>query len=87
VNIQLRCARIQKKLTQEELATILGTTTMSIWRWESGKNMPSPFYRTQICTYFRQPPTAFGWPRNHRKVTGSAQSNFLSRMVSYGRRR
>lgn len=69
MNMFLRTSRLQEGLTQAKLADILGTTTMSIWRWESGKTIPSPFYRAAICSYFKKPPGAFGWPQSHRKIT------------------
>jgi transcriptional regulator with XRE-family HTH domain len=62
MNIFLRRTRVQAGLTQEQLASALGTTPISIWRWESGKNMPSYYFRAIICAYFKRPPTAFGWP-------------------------
>lgn len=68
MNVLLRCARLQEGLTQEQLADILGVSSMSIWRWESGK-MPSAFYRLAICAYFKRPPAEFGWPQHARKIT------------------
>lgn len=67
MNIVLRRARLQARLTQEKLASTLGTTPISIWRWESGKNMPSSYFRALICTYFNRPPDAFGWPSPTQK--------------------
>ncbi|MGH2509347.1 MAG: helix-turn-helix transcriptional regulator [Ktedonobacteraceae bacterium] len=69
MNILLRRARLQACLTQEKLASTLGTTPISIWRWESGKNMPSYYFRTLICAYFKRPPDAFGWPSPTQKNT------------------
>src|SRR5579875_1649082 len=61
MNIFLRKARLQAELTQEELASELGTTAVSIWRWEKGK-VPSPFFRAAICAYFHLSSTELGWP-------------------------
>lgn len=36
----LRILRKQKKMTQDELASMLGITTSAISKWETGKNMP-----------------------------------------------
>lgn len=59
MNTFLRRARLQRNLTQEELASALGTTAMSIWRWESGK-LPSPFFRNVMCDYFHLSPAELG---------------------------
>lgn len=66
MNTFLRRARLQVKLTQEELASVLGTTAVSIWRWEAGRT-PSPFYRKAICAYFHRSPAEFGWSLPGRK--------------------
>ncbi|MGH2506634.1 MAG: helix-turn-helix domain-containing protein [Ktedonobacteraceae bacterium] len=68
MNLFLRRTRLQAGLTQEKLANALGTTPISIWRWESEKNIPSKYYQTVICAYFRLSPAAFGWSKTHTQV-------------------
>ncbi|HEU5377984.1 MAG TPA: NB-ARC domain-containing protein, partial [Ktedonobacteraceae bacterium] len=75
MNMFLRRARLQARLTQEELAGVLGTTAVSIWRWESGRT-PSPFYRKAICAYFHHSPAEFGWSSPSRKEK-SRESSLL----------
>jgi transcriptional regulator with XRE-family HTH domain len=87
MNTILRYARLQEGLTQEELASILGTTAMSIWRWESGKTVPSTFYRMAICAYFKREPAEFGWPQNYSKVTNFSLPRYLPRVTSSRKRR
>lgn len=70
--------RLQARLTQEELASLLGTTTVSIWRWESGRT-PSPFYRKAICAYFHRSPAEFGWSSPSRK--GKSRGSSLPPLV------
>lgn len=75
MNVLLRHARDQAKLTQEELANALGTTSISVWRWENGKNRPSPYFQMIICAYFNRPPAAFGWSEASHKVKSSLLSS------------
>ncbi|HEU5381585.1 MAG TPA: helix-turn-helix transcriptional regulator [Ktedonobacteraceae bacterium] len=78
MNFMLRYARIQEGLTQEKLAAILGSSSMSIWRWESGRTVPSRFYQLAICAYFKRSPDEFGWPQNYSKVTNFPLPRLLS---------
>jgi transcriptional regulator with XRE-family HTH domain len=48
----LRQARELKKLTQRELAEELGTTVLSIGRWERGRIFPSAYFRNRLCEFF-----------------------------------
>ena len=36
--------RKEKKLTQEELAVLLGVSNKSVSRWENGKNLPDAMH-------------------------------------------
>jgi transcriptional regulator with XRE-family HTH domain len=38
--------------SQEELAEKIGTTALSINRWEHDKAAPRPFYRAELCRVF-----------------------------------
>ncbi len=44
--------REQRHLTQTELARLLGTTYLSVCRWENGVTSPSLYYRKQLCELF-----------------------------------
>lgn len=68
MNIFFKRARLQARLTQAGLARALGTTPVSIWRWEHGL-IPSPFFRTAICAYFHLSPTELGWPSPEKPET------------------
>lgn len=41
IGARIKEARIRLQLTQEELADIIGSTQKQIWRYESGKSLPS----------------------------------------------
>lgn len=51
-NSLLKAAREQQKWTQEEVAEKIGTTSVTISRWESGVIFPSRVYRKKLCDLF-----------------------------------
>jgi tetratricopeptide (TPR) repeat protein/transcriptional regulator with XRE-family HTH domain len=51
-NDLLRQARIGCNWRQHELAEQLGTTTVTVKRWERGYQHPSPYFRVKLCTLF-----------------------------------
>ncbi len=52
-NVLLRKQRKARYWTQTELARLVGTTYLSISRWESGTTTPSLYYRKQLCEIFQ----------------------------------
>ncbi|WIG58442.1 MAG: hypothetical protein OJF49_001188 [Ktedonobacterales bacterium] len=59
-NLYLRQARAEQCLSQDELAERLGTTQVTISRWERGLTRPSPYYRRKLCEVFDLTPAALG---------------------------
>ncbi|HET8840852.1 MAG TPA: helix-turn-helix transcriptional regulator, partial [Ktedonobacteraceae bacterium] len=51
-NHRLRLARTERNWRQHELAEHLGTTTVTVKRWERGSQQPSPYFRVKLCTLF-----------------------------------
>ncbi|HET8843479.1 MAG TPA: NB-ARC domain-containing protein, partial [Ktedonobacteraceae bacterium] len=51
-NDRLRQARIERSWRQHELAEHLGTTTVTVKRWERGSQQPSLYFRVKLCTLF-----------------------------------
>jgi transcriptional regulator with XRE-family HTH domain len=58
-NERLRCARLQRGWSQQRVADqlnqLLGTARADrelVYRWETGKRTPSPFYRERLCQVF-----------------------------------
>lgn len=45
---KLKTFMLQKKITQDRLARLLGTTKFTLSRWMNGKNVPSPAYKQII---------------------------------------
>ena len=44
--------RTLRKMTQDELAKVLGVTQDSISLWEKGKRIPDTIYIIELCKYF-----------------------------------
>jgi transcriptional regulator with XRE-family HTH domain len=59
-NVRLRTRRERQNWTQEQLAEMIGTTAVSISRWENGLT-PSSHFRTQLCEQFHCTPQELGW--------------------------
>lgn len=51
-NALLRQERIQRNLRQHDLAEQLGTTAVTIKRWEGGRQQPSAYFRVKLCALF-----------------------------------
>ena len=59
-NDRLRRAREERNLTQEELARRVGTSSLTVSRWELGVQTPQPHYREKLCTLFELSPQELG---------------------------
>ena len=53
-NFYLLRNRINKGLSQQRLADMLGTTQQNVARWENGKTIPGPYYRQKLCDLFAE---------------------------------
>src|SRR5579872_1383410 len=51
-NLRLRDAREELGWSQEELAKRIGTTYVTISRWENGITFPYPHFRQRLCEVF-----------------------------------
>lgn len=60
-NVFLRIARTTACLTQDELAEAVGTTAMSISRWERGEHLPSAFFRQRLGAVLHIAEDDFQW--------------------------
>lgn len=61
MNRFLRQARLSAGLTQQQLADLIGTSLLSIWRWEHG-TLPSPIFRRRLCAFFQKSEAELGFP-------------------------
>jgi tetratricopeptide (TPR) repeat protein/DNA-binding XRE family transcriptional regulator len=49
---RLRQERIRHNWRQQDLADQLGTTVITVKRWERGRQLPSSYFREKLCTLF-----------------------------------
>ncbi len=59
-NSRLRKARLELGLSQKDLAKKLGTTHVSISRWETGTIFPSPYYLHRLSEVLGKTPVELG---------------------------
>lgn len=59
-NLALRQAREERNWSQQQVATLLGTNTFTVCRWECGSAFPSPHYRQKLCQLFDKLPRELG---------------------------
>jgi transcriptional regulator with XRE-family HTH domain len=66
MNSYLRQARLSAGLTQQQLAILLGTSALSVWRWEQGM-LPTPVLRQRLCAFFQKNEAELGFV--HQQAT------------------
>src|SRR5215469_6309326 len=49
---QIREERIARNWRQQDIADRLGTTVLSVKRWERGSHQPSQYFRAKLCALF-----------------------------------
>jgi DNA-binding XRE family transcriptional regulator/DNA polymerase III delta prime subunit len=59
-NHRLRQERIRHNWHQQELASKLGTTPVTVSRWESGSQQPGLYFRQKLCVLFGMSPEELG---------------------------
>jgi tetratricopeptide (TPR) repeat protein/transcriptional regulator with XRE-family HTH domain len=52
VNEKLIQARLERNWSQDFIAEQIGTTSVSVSRWERGITIPGPYYRKKLCGLF-----------------------------------
>jgi len=79
--LQLRSERLHRGWSQQELAEKLGTSVVTINRWERGVTEPSPYFRLKLCTLFGKSAVELGLQpdatalRTNTSVQASSQAN------------
>lgn len=74
---RLRQERIERNWRQRELAERLGTTVVTVTRWERGSHQPSAYFRVKLCALFGKSAEELGLilPPLPQAVSTSTQSN------------
>ncbi|BCL83064.1 HTH_XRE and NB-ARC domain-containing protein [Ktedonobacteria bacterium brp13] len=52
--ILLAQARNDRRLSQQEVADMIGSTYVNISRWERGITRPSPYFRRKLCDFYQK---------------------------------
>lgn len=60
-NTRLRHERELRGWTQEEVAERIGTTAVSVSRWENGTYIPDMFHRNKLCELYQKNPQELGF--------------------------
>src|SRR5437667_12694229 len=50
--VRLTEARNSRKLSQQEVADLIGSSHINVSRWERGITRPGPYYRRRLSTLF-----------------------------------
>src|SRR5947209_19309864 len=60
LNPRLHNAREDRRWSQQQLADLVGTTSVNISRWENGLTFPTPHFRQRLCEIFGKTPVELG---------------------------
>jgi transcriptional regulator with XRE-family HTH domain len=60
-NLLLRHEREWHSLSQQQVAERIGTTPLSVSRWERGLVLPGPHFRRALCALFNKNPYELGF--------------------------
>ncbi|GCF10138.1 helix-turn-helix domain-containing protein [Dictyobacter arantiisoli] len=60
----IRQERIRRNWRQRDVAERLGTTPVTVTRWESGSHLPSAYFRMKLCTLFEKSEQELGFSQN-----------------------
>ena len=60
-NQRLQAERLRRRWSQRELAGRLGTTFVSVSRWEQGITSPNLYFRHQLCAVFGKSAAELGF--------------------------
>lgn len=75
-NSALQQERLRQGWTQQDLADRLGTTKLTVGRWERGITVPGPYFRLKLCTLLGKDPQALGLlPEENNQPSQQASSD------------
>ncbi len=60
LNSRLHEARVERGLSQQQLADLVETTPVNISRWETGLHFPTPYFRQKLSKIFGKTPADLG---------------------------
>lgn len=69
----LRQERMRHRWSQQDLADQLGTTALTVRRWERGSQQPGAYFRVKLCTLFGKSAEELGFAPDEPPVTSALQ--------------
>ncbi len=86
ITSRLRQERELRGWTQSEVAERIGSTRVTVGRWEKGEIVPSPYYRQKLAELFGKSIAELGfipeYSNEHKREEGNAVSNAISHISS-----
>ncbi len=82
-NERLRHARSLRGWSQEKLAEEVGTSFEMVSRWERGVTIPTPYFRTQLCTVLGMTAEELGLVRGSSEPLALPSAPFVFLACSY----
>jgi tetratricopeptide (TPR) repeat protein/DNA-binding XRE family transcriptional regulator len=73
-NERLRKERVQHNWRQQDVADRLGTTVLTVKRWERGNQQPSAYFRLKICTLFGKSAEELGFFQDNHQPPVSTEA-------------
>jgi transcriptional regulator with XRE-family HTH domain len=83
---RLRRERLNRSLSQEEVAEKIGSTATNVSRWELGQTSPTPFFRRKLCELFEKSPQEL-FPLSSQESSISSSEHLPSQGSSSKRER
>ncbi|MBV9689278.1 MAG: helix-turn-helix transcriptional regulator [Ktedonobacteraceae bacterium] len=74
-NFLLQHEREWHSLSQSQVAEYIGTTPLSVSRWERGLVLPGPHFRRALCTLFNKNPCELGFMPTEERNLPYAMAN------------
>jgi len=81
----LRQERIRHNWRQQDLADQVGTTVLTVKRWERGRQVPSSYFRQKLCALFGKSAEEFGFVPQEEHIVSSAEGKVVLWNVPFPR--
>jgi len=81
-NFLLRRVREWHSLSQQEVAEFIGTTALSVSRWERGLVLLGPNFRRALCALFKKNPYELGFI-SAEDADMDSSTDVVERMISF----
>lgn len=73
-NKRLRQERIRRNWRQSDVAERLGTTVVTVTRWEQGTHQPGSYFRVKLCALFDKSPLELGFVQEDSSLSNNVET-------------